>query len=82
MMYTDEQDEMLETLDEIKFYFGAVENDSTVCIGGKYVANSQVALLIAKKALRVSEILRELELQEEQEGWTWHILIYLRHYSG
>ena len=67
-MYTDEQDEMLEMLDEIKFYFGAVENDSTVCIGGKYVTNSQVALIIAKKALRVSEILHELELQEEREG--------------
>lgn len=56
--------ELMELLDEIKFDFEAIDGGGSVTENGKYIPNSQVALDLAQKALRVSEILYKYELEE------------------
>lgn len=49
--------ELIELQNDAQFNIEAINNDATVTVDGKYMKNSRVAMITAKKLLRISEIL-------------------------
>lgn len=67
MISKEEQEldhELMELQIDVKSNIYAIINDSAVTIDGKYEPNSKVAVITAKKLLRISEI---LSIYEEEE---------------
>lgn len=67
MMSKEEQEldhELIKLQTDVESNIYAIINDSTVTISGKYVPSSRLAVITAKKLLRISEI---LSIYEEEE---------------
>lgn len=56
--------ELSDLQDDVQFNIEATINDGAVTISGEYVPNSKAAVIIAKKLLRISEILAIYEKEE------------------
>lgn len=57
--------ELVNLIEDIKFNVHVIEEDSTVTVDGKYISNSELAVTTAKKLLRVSEILKLYENEDD-----------------
>lgn len=56
--------ELLKLQTDVESNIYAIINDSAVTISGEYVPNSRLAVITAKKLLRISEILAIYEKEE------------------
>lgn len=59
--------ELVYLIDDIKLNVHAIAEDSTVTVDGKYIPNSELAVTTAKKLLRVSEILKLYENEDDTD---------------
>lgn len=59
--------ELVNLIDDIKFNVHVIEEDSTVTVDGKYISNSELAVTTAKELLRVSEILKLYENEDDAD---------------
>lgn len=59
--------ELVNLIDDIKLNVHAIAEDSTVTVDGKYIPNSELAVTTAKKLLRVSEILKLYENEDDTD---------------
>lgn len=59
--------ELGNLIDDIQLNVHAIAEDSSVTVGGKHVPNSELAITAAKELLRVSEILRLYENEDDAD---------------
>jgi hypothetical protein len=59
--------ELGNLIDDIQLNVHAIAEDSTVTVDGKYISNSELAITAAKELLRVSEILKLYENEDDAD---------------
>ena len=59
--------ELGNLIDDIQLNVHGIAEDSTVTVDGKYISNSELAVTTAKELLRVSEILKMYENEDDAD---------------
>lgn len=59
--------ELGNLIDDIQLNVHAITEDCTVTVDGKYISNSELAVTTAKELLRVSEILKLYENEDDAD---------------